>query len=146
VAPEQFPDSKVIAIQQVLKQAKVDANDIDFISAHGTSTRLNDPIETKAVKIAFGQRAYQIPMSSIKSMIGHTLGACTAIEVAATLLGMKNSFIPPTINLDHPDPECDLDYVPNNSRQKEINIALINNSGFGGRNSSILLKKWNAKS
>jgi len=129
------------AMQLAREQAGISHRQVDYISAHGTSTLLNDRIETLAIKRAFGEQAYRIPISATKSMLGHTLGACTVIDIAATLMAMQHHFIPPTINLCTPDPECDLDYVPNAARHASIEVAMVNNSSFGGRNSSILLKR-----
>ena len=143
VAPEVHPVQKARAMNEVINLAGIDNNDVDYISAHGTGTKLNDPSETKAVKMAFGSIAYDVPVSAMKSMIGHTLGACSAIELVGTIIAMREGFLPPTINLTHPDPDCDLDYVANTSRKKIIKNALVNNSGFGGRNSSILVAQDN---
>lgn len=120
--------------------------DIDYINAHGTSTKWNDITETKAIKLALGEHAYEIPVSSNKSMIGHLLGAAGAVEAISTILTIKNSVIPPTINLDDRDPECDLYYVPNIARRKETNIALSNSFGFGGHNAVLAFRKWRDES
>ena len=130
------------AIQLALQNANLKPTDIDYINAHGTSTPLNDKIETKIIKEIFGEHAYKIPISSIKSMIGHSLGAAGSIEVIASALTIKNQFIPPTINYEFPDPECDLDYVPNKGRQAFINRVLSNSYGFGGKNSAIIIRKF----
>ena len=115
---------------------------IQYINAHGTSTSLNDKYETFAIKTAFGDRAKKIPISSNKSMIGHLLGASGAVEFIGTILSMQNSVIPPTINQETPDPECDLDYVPNQARPQNINIAMSNSFGFGGHNAILIIKKF----
>ena len=128
------------AMEIALEQAKVNPEEVDYISAHGTSTPLGDACETKAIKEIFGFKT-DIPVSSIKSMIGHTLGASGAIEIIACLMSFKDGILPPTINLLSPDSECDLDYIPNTAREKEITYALSNSFGFGGHNSSLLLKK-----
>ena len=128
-------------IQNAISNANIKPEDIDYICAHGTGTVLNDKNETEAIKRAYGNFTYSVPISSIKSMIGHTSGASGAIAVIATLLAMKNSKIPPTIHQSTKDPECDLDYVPNVARQKTINLAQVNSFGFGGNNCSIILKK-----
>jgi 3-oxoacyl-[acyl-carrier-protein] synthase II len=120
----------------------IEKEDVDYINAHGTSTPLNDAVETKAIKTLFGDLAYKIPVSSNKSMIGHTLGAAGGIELIATALTIKEGIIPPTINYEYPDPECDLDYVPDIKREKEVSVALSNSFGFGGHNVSIALKKY----
>ena len=130
-----------------MKNAVLDAEmkleDVDYINAHGTSTEYNDKIETYAIKRLFGQRAYEIPISSTKSMTGHMLGAAGGIELISTILTIVNSIIPPTINYEFPDKECDLDYTPNIAKEKEVNNALNNGFGFGGHNASVLLKKLN---
>jgi 3-oxoacyl-[acyl-carrier-protein] synthase II len=113
---------------------------VNYINAHGTSTPYNDASETEAVKKVFGERAYQIPISSSKSMFGHLLGASGALEMCATLLSMEHGLIPPTINYETPDPECDLDYVPNVSREYEVNVALSNSFRFGGHNAVLAIR------
>jgi 3-oxoacyl-[acyl-carrier-protein] synthase II len=130
------------AIQLALQNAGIKPNDVDYINAHGSSTPLNDKIETKIIKEVFGEYAYKIPISSIKSMIGHTLGAAGAIEAIASVLTIKHQYIPPTINYEIQDPECDLDYVPNRGRSAFVNIVLTNSYGFGGKNSAIILRKF----
>lgn len=130
------------AIQLALQNAGIKPNDVDYINAHGSSTPLNDKIETKIIKEIFGEYAYKIPISSIKSMIGHTLGAAGAIEAIASVLTIKHQYIPPTINYEIQDPECDLDYVPNRGRSAIVNIVLTNSYGFGGKNSAIILRKF----
>jgi 3-oxoacyl-[acyl-carrier-protein] synthase II len=130
------------AMQLTLDNAKVDRAEIDYINAHGSSTPLNDKIETKVVKDIFGERAYKLPISSNKSMIGHSLGAAGVIEVIASTLTIKYQFIPPTINYEFPDPECDLDYVPNRGRGCVVNTVLSSSYGFGGKNSNIIIRKF----
>lgn len=130
------------AMTTAMADAGVSPESIDYINLHGTSTDLNDRIETRAVKIAMGDRAAHIPMSATKSMIGHPQGASGAAGLMATLGGMNLGFLPPTINLDEADPECDLDYVPNKSRPAEINTALCNCIGFGSKNSALVVKRW----
>jgi 3-oxoacyl-[acyl-carrier-protein] synthase II len=130
------------AIQLALSNANVDPTQIDYINAHGTSTPLNDKVETDVIKEIFGEYAYRIPISSTKSMIGHSLGAAGAIELVASVLTIKNQFIPPTTNYEYPDPECDLDYVPNKGRKASVNTVLKNSFGFGGKNSSIVIRKY----
>jgi 3-oxoacyl-[acyl-carrier-protein] synthase II len=118
------------------------AEAVDYIGAHGTGTPMNDAIETKAIKVALGESAYDVAISSIKSMTGHTLGAAGALSAIAAVKGMQEGIIPPTINLETPDPVCDLDYVPNTPRPAEFKIAMINGFGFGGQNACVVLKKW----
>jgi 3-oxoacyl-[acyl-carrier-protein] synthase II len=114
---------------------------VDYINAHGTSTQLNDSAETKAIKHALGERASVIPMSSTKSMHGHLLGAAGALEAVITVKAMQDSFVPPTINLDEPDPECDLDYVPNTGRAHNIDLAISTSFGFGGHNACLAFSR-----
>jgi len=140
--PEPSGEQKIEAVKDALKDANVSENDIDYINAHGTATVLNDKNETMVVKKVFGKRAYEIPMSSTKSMIGHTFGAGGAIETMAAILAMEHGTLPPTINCDNPGPECDLDYVPNKSREKKVNVALKNSFGFGGKNTTLVIKKF----
>jgi 3-oxoacyl-[acyl-carrier-protein] synthase II len=127
------------AMGLALEEAGVPPEAIEYLAYHGTSTELNDRIETRAVRLAFGRAADKLPGSSIKSMIGHPQGACGAAGVAATLLGMRDGFLPPTINLDRPDPECDLDYVANEARRTSFGLALCNCIGFGSKNSALVL-------
>jgi len=122
-----------------MKDAGISPEDVDYINLHGTSTQLNDRIETLAVKLAFGQHAYNIPMSATKSQIGHPQGATGAAGIGATLLAMNEDVIPPTINLDIKDPDCDLDYVPNKARAGNVKTALCNCIGFGSKNSALIL-------
>ena len=124
-----------------LEEAGVPPAAVQYINYHGTSTELNDRIETRAVKLAFDGHAYRLAGSSIKSLIGHPQGACGAAGVAATLLAMRDSMVPPTINLDEPDPECDLDYVPSPGRRLEIEYAVANCIAFGSKNSALVLRK-----
>jgi 3-oxoacyl-[acyl-carrier-protein] synthase II len=129
------------AMTLAMREAGLAPGEIQYLAYHGTSTMLNDRIETRAAKLAFGKAAAGVPGSSIKSMIGHPQGACGAAGVAATVLGMRDGFLPPTINLDTPDPECDLDYVPNASRPAQIENALCNCIGFGSKNSALVLSR-----
>src|SRR3989338_447987 len=128
-------------MQLALKSANVSPDEIDYINAHWTSTPLNDKTETMIIKKIFGKRAYEIPISATKSMIGHLIGAAGSVELIATLLAMEHSIIPPTINYEVPDPECDLDYVPNQARPAEIKTAMKNSFGFGGKNSILIVRK-----
>jgi 3-oxoacyl-[acyl-carrier-protein] synthase II len=137
--PEPEGKGAALSMSAALREARLDASDIDYINAHGTSTRLNDLMETVAVKRVFGHRAASIPISSQKSMIGHLIGASGAVEAAATALSLARGVIPPTINLATPDPECDLDYVPNTSRETPMRTALSNSFGFGGQNASLVM-------
>lgn len=129
------------AMQLAMADAGIGPERVHYVNLHGTSTELNDRIETRALKLALGdKRAYQVPMSALKSQIGHPQGACGAAGVAATLLAMKHKLLPPTINLENPDPECDLDYVPEAGRKHEIEYALCNCIAFGSKNSALVLK------
>jgi 3-oxoacyl-[acyl-carrier-protein] synthase II len=130
---------------QVHKECRPFTEKIDYINAHGTSTPFNDRIETYAIKKVFGDHAGKLAISSNKSMIGHTLGAAGALEFASTLLTVQNDIIPPTINYETPDPDCDLDYVPNKARKATVNIALSNSFGFGGTNAVLVASKYNEK-
>jgi 3-oxoacyl-[acyl-carrier-protein] synthase II len=114
---------------------------IDYINAHGTSTPLNDASETTAVKMVFGEHAYRVPISSTKSMTGHTMGAAGAIEAGFCLLTLRDDILPPTINYENPDPKCDLDYVPNKARRAHVNIVMSNSFGFGGHNGTLIFRR-----
>jgi 3-oxoacyl-(acyl-carrier-protein) synthase len=127
------------AMRWALQDAKISTDQVDYINAHGTGTKLNDATETKAIKQVFGRRAYDIPVNSTKSMTGHCMGASGALEAIACVLAIKGGILHPTINYDTPDPDCDLDYVPNVSRQATIKIALSNSFGFGGQNACLVL-------
>ena len=134
------------AIQIAMEKAGLEPHDIDYINAHGTSTDVNDRIETRAIKKVMGHTAYQIPVSSIKSMLGHMIAAAGAIEAITCFLAMRDSVIPPTINYTEQDPDCDLDYVPNQARQAEVNVALSNSFGFGGQNICLALRRFKHES
>lgn len=140
-APHPSGDGAVRSMKMALKRAGIGPEAIGYINAHGTSTPLGDAMETNAIKTAFGEAAYKVPISSTKSMIGHTLGAAGAIESIICILAMINGKIPPTINYETPDPACDLDYVPNVPRDAHIEYALNNSFGFGGHNVSLVLKR-----
>src|SRR5438445_2982776 len=129
------------AIELEMKQAGIGTGDVDYVNLHGTSTQLNDRIESRALKLVLGERARAVPMSALKSQIGHPQGACGAAGMAATIVAMKNGRIPPTINLEKPDPECDLDYVPEAGRKQEIEHAVCNCIAFGSKNSAVVLRK-----
>ncbi len=135
------PDEGARAMTMALKDASIEASQIDYVNLHGTATQLNDPLETAAVKMALGSHGLQTPMSSTKSQIGHAQGASGAAGIAAIIAGMEGDFVPPTINLDNPDPACDLDYVPHNSRPAQVEYALANCLGFGSKNAALVLRR-----
>jgi 3-oxoacyl-[acyl-carrier-protein] synthase II len=137
-------DGAARAMQIAMTDAGVRPDEIGYISAHGTGTAVNDRIETMAVKQAFGDAAYRVPMSSIKSMLGHTMGAASAIEAAACSLAVRDDRIPPTINFENPDPECDLDIVPNAARHVPVELSMNNAYAFGGNNASVIFRKHHA--
>jgi 3-oxoacyl-[acyl-carrier-protein] synthase II len=130
------------SMTMALKKAGIEASQVDYINAHGTSTPINDPTETRGVKNLFGEHAYKLAMSSTKSMTGHLLGAAGGLEAGITALAIRHQIAPPTINLDEPDPACDLDYVPHKARPMKIDFALSNSFGFGGTNGTLLLKRF----
>jgi 3-oxoacyl-[acyl-carrier-protein] synthase II len=142
VAPEPEGNQAARTIRLALKDAGISPESVDYINAHGTSTDLNDRIETIAIKKVLGEHAYKVPVSSIKSMIGHTMGAAGALEAIACALCVSEDRVPPTINYEHPDPECDLDYVPNQSRQLPVRVAVSNSFGFGGHNAVLVFRKY----
>jgi 3-oxoacyl-[acyl-carrier-protein] synthase II len=141
-APEPTGRGAAMAMTRAMDHAGVGPDDIDYIVAHGTSTPLNDVTETRAIKRALGPRAYQIPISSPKSMVGHLLGAAGAVAGLAALGSIRDGWIPPTINLDNPDPECDLDYVPNVKRAARVDTAMVNGFGFGGQNAVAVFRRF----
>jgi len=141
-APDPEGDGACRAIQSALKDAKINPEDVDYINAHGTSTKLNDKIETLSVKRAFGSHAKKVMISSTKSMTGHLLGAAGGVEFVACCLAIKDGVVPPTINYEHPDPDCDLDYVPNTARKAGVEICMSNSLGFGGHNASLIVRKF----
>jgi 3-oxoacyl-[acyl-carrier-protein] synthase II len=135
------PEEPARAISLALDEAGLSAADIQYVSLHGTSTEMNDRVETRAIKLALGEHAYKIPMSGLKSQIGHAQGACGSASVASTLIAMEHGRVPPTINLENPDPNCDLDYVGDIGRKASIEHAICNCVGFGSKNSALVLKK-----
>lgn len=141
-APAPDGEGAARAMALAIQDAQIKPSDIDYINAHGTSTELNDKYETLAIKEVFGEASQNVLISSTKSMTGHLLGAAGAIEIAAVCLAIKDDIVPPTINYEYPDPDCDLDYVPNKARKKVINYAMSNSLGFGGHNASIVLSKF----
>jgi 3-oxoacyl-[acyl-carrier-protein] synthase II len=141
-SPREDGDGAARAMGRALAEAGLQPADVDYIGAHGTGTVMNDAIETLAIKRAFGEAAYKLAISSIKSMTGHTLGAAGALSAIAAIQAIQTGLIPPTINLHHPDPACDLDYVPNQPRPANLNVVMANGFGFGGQNASIIFKRW----
>ena len=142
VHPEESGESTGYAMRWALEDAGVGLDEVDYINAHGTSTPLNDIVESTAIKRMFGERAYQIPVSSTKSMIGHALGAAGALEAVSCIKSITDGIIHPTINYEFPDPQCDLDYVPNEARRKDVRVVLSNAFGFGGQNACLVFKKY----
>jgi 3-oxoacyl-[acyl-carrier-protein] synthase II len=140
-SPAPGGEGAVRAIKQALKDADVEPTDIDYINAHGTSTPANDKNETKAIKDVFGDYAYQVNISSTKSMTGHLLGASGGIELAATIMALNDNIVPPTINYQNKDEECDLNYTPNKAKEADLHIAMSNSFGFGGHNAVLVVKK-----
>jgi beta-ketoacyl-acyl-carrier-protein synthase II len=130
------------AMRWALEDAGVKPEEVDYINAHGTSTRINDPTETKAIKIVFGEHAYKVPISSTKSMIGHAMGAAGALEALACTMAINHNLIPPTINYETPDPECDLNYVPNKAFAQKVDVTLSNSFGLGGQNACLVLRRF----
>ncbi|MEA3345337.1 MAG: beta-ketoacyl-ACP synthase II [Chloroflexota bacterium] len=140
-APHPEGEGAARAMRLALEDAELQPQDIDHISAHGTGTVLNDVTETKAIKAVFGEHAYRLAISATKSMVGHLLGAASAVAALAACLTLRDGIIPPTINLDNPDPECDLDYVPNVARRQPVRVAMVNGFGFGGQNAVVILRQ-----
>jgi len=143
-APLETGEGAARAIQYALKDAGLNGSDIDYINAHGTSTPLNDKSETLALKVALGEVAYEVPISSTKSVTGHLMGAAGSVEAVFSIMAMKNGFIPPTVNLENPDPECDLNYTPNVGVAKNIDYVMSNSFGFGGHNAVLIFSKYHA--
>ena len=129
------------AMKRALDKSGVAPAEVGYINAHGTSTKLGDIAETKAIKAVFGEHAYELAVSSTKSVHAHLLGAAGAMEAAACVMALQEGVLPPTINLDHQDPECDLDYVPNKARRADLSVAMSNSFGFGGHNATLLIRK-----
>jgi 3-oxoacyl-[acyl-carrier-protein] synthase II len=141
-APAPEGEGMARCMQMALDDAGVAPEEVDYINAHGTSTDLNDSFETQAIKKVFGERSYKLPVSSTKSMTGHLLGGAGGVESVFTILTLKHGIIPPTINYENPDPDCDLDYVPNEAREAKVEIALSNSFGFGGTNAALLFRRY----
>ncbi len=141
-APDPEGDGGARAMALALEDAGIRPEEVDYINAHGTSTKLNDKLETLAIKKVFGEHAYKLAVSSTKSMTGHLLGAAGAVEFVATTLSIYENKVHPTVNYQNPDPECDLDYVPNHMREMKVDVAVSNSLGFGGHNTSIVIKKY----
>ncbi len=145
VAPDPSGRGGAVAIRRALESAGIAPEAVDYINAHGTGTDLNDSMETRAIKTAFGDAAYKVAISSTKSMVGHLLAGCGAVEGVATVMALQDGIIPPTINLHTPDPECDLDYTPNEARRADLRIAMSENFGFGGQNSAVIFRRWDGE-
>jgi 3-oxoacyl-[acyl-carrier-protein] synthase II len=141
-APSEDGDGGMRVMEMAIRRAGITPDKVDYINAHGTSTPYNDKLETLAIKRLFGEHAHRLAISSTKSMTGHLLGAAGGVEAAISALAIKHQVIPPTINYETPDPECDLDYVPNTKREAKIDYALSNSFGFGGTNGALLFKRF----
>jgi 3-oxoacyl-[acyl-carrier-protein] synthase II len=141
VAPHPEGLGAIRAMRKAIEKAGVEKEEVGYINAHGTSTKLGDVAETKAIKDVFGDHAYKLAVSSTKSVHGHLLGAAGAMEAAATVMAIERGMLPPTINLDTPDPECDLDYVPNKPRKADVKVAISNSFGFGGHNATLVIRR-----
>jgi 3-oxoacyl-[acyl-carrier-protein] synthase II len=141
-APDEQGVGAARSMQAALDDANLQPEEIDYINAHGTSTPLNDPMETRAIHAVFGKHAYNVPVSSTKSMIGHLMGAAGAVEAIVCVKSLETGMLHPTINYETPDPECDLDYVPNQARKTHPRTVLSNSFGFGGHNATVILRRW----
>ena len=144
-APDEQASGAVRAMRTALQDSVLTADDIDYINAHGTATPVNDVTETRAIKEVFGKRAYEIPVSSTKSMHAHTLGASGALEAIVSVLAIRQGFIPPTVNHRQSDPQCDLDYVTSGSRKADLRAVLSNSFAFGGNNTTLIFGKYSEK-
>lgn len=144
-APDPSGDGAARAMTNALRDGRVLPGEVDYICAHGTGTQLNDSSETRAIKTALGDRSYQVPVSSIKGAVGHMVGAAGAVSAVAGVQAIQTGLIPPTINYQTPDPECDLDYVPNIARKAAVNTVMINSFGFGGQNACLVLSRWDGR-
>lgn len=131
-----------MSMRRALLDAAIEPETVDYVNAHGTSTPSGDRGETLAIKAIFGEHARRLPVSSNKSMLGHLLGAAGAVEFIATVLALEHAMLPPTVNYEQPDPECDLDYVPNKARPARIRAAISNSFGFGGQNATLVVRRW----
>jgi len=140
--PEENGDGAYRVMMAALKDAKLAPDDVGYVNAHGTSTPIGDVIETRALKRVFGERAKKVPVSSTKSMTGHLLGGAGGLEAGISVLALRDQTLPPTINLEKADPECDLDYVPNHARKASVEYALSNSFGFGGTNAALIFRRW----
>jgi 3-oxoacyl-[acyl-carrier-protein] synthase II len=143
--PAEDGDGAYRVMRAAIKDAKLSPDDIGYVNAHGTSTPIGDAIETRALKRVFGKRAKSVPVSSTKSMTGHLLGGAGGLEAGISVLALRDQILPPTINQETPDPECDLDYVPNTARRASVEYALSNSFGFGGTNAALIFKHWSGK-
>jgi 3-oxoacyl-[acyl-carrier-protein] synthase II len=143
--PAEDGDGAYRVMRAAIKDARLSPDDIGYVNAHGTSTPIGDAIETRALKRVFGERAKQVPVSSTKSMTGHLLGGAGGLEAGISVLALRDQILPPTINQETPDPECDLDYVPNTARKASVEYALSNSFGFGGTNAALIFKRWSGK-
>jgi 3-oxoacyl-[acyl-carrier-protein] synthase II len=140
--PAENGDGAYRVMMNTLRDAKIQPEQVQYINAHGTSTDIGDKLETIAIKRAFGDHAYKLAVSSTKSMTGHLLGGAGGLEAGITLLALRDQVLPPTINLENPEPDCDLDYVPNAARKAEVEYAMSNSFGFGGTNGALLFRRW----
>ena len=143
--PAENGDGAFRVMRAAIKDAKLSPDDIGYVNAHGTSTPIGDVLETIALKRVFGERAKKVPISSTKSMTGHLLGGAGGLEAGISVLALRDQILPPTINLDIPDPQCDLDYIPNHAREASVEYALSNSFGFGGTNAALIFKRWSGK-